>query len=72
MASNEARWPLPLSDELLEGLSSLERRVREVSSEVTPSASGSCRFPWVNKFWVTLTYFSKIDESDITRMKAQY
>ena len=39
MASNEAGWPLTLSDELLEGLSSLEKRVREVSSEVTPSAS---------------------------------
>ena len=72
MASDEAEWPLLLSEELPEGLSSLERGVKEVSSEATPNVSSSSHLPRVEKSWVTLTYFSKIEEDDMTRMRAQY
>ena len=43
MATNEAEWTLSLSEELPEGLSdeSAGRVKREVSSEATPSTSGS-------------------------------
>jgi hypothetical protein len=43
-----------------------------VSSEATPSALGSYCLPRVNRSRVTLTYFIKIDEGNITRMRARY
>ena len=42
MATNKTEWPLLLSDELPEGLSSPEKETKEASSEATPSTSGSC------------------------------
>ncbi len=58
-----------LSSELPEGLSSSEREAREATSEATPSVFGS---PWVNKSWKTMSYFSKVDQDDIDRMRSQY
>ena len=62
MAANEAEWSLPLSEELLEGLldESAGRVAREVSSEATPSTSGSRQLPRVDRSWKALSYFSKI------------
>ncbi len=51
MAVNETEWSLPLLSDFHEGLSSSEKEVREVSSEVTPSVSGSLSVPRVNKSW---------------------
>ena len=50
LAANEAKWSLPLSDELSEGLSSPEREPREVSFEAMPSMSGPCPSLWVGRF----------------------
>ena len=63
MAANEAKWSLLLSEELPEGLSSesAERAVREVSSEETPSTSGSRPLPRINRSCKAMSYFSKID-----------
>ena len=51
MATNETKWLFPLSEELPEGLSSESagRVAREVSSEATPSTSGSRQLPRVNR-----------------------
>jgi hypothetical protein len=63
MAVNEAEWSLPLSEELPEGLSdeSVGRAMRKVSSEATPSTSGSRQLPRVNRSWKVLSNFSKIN-----------
>uniref|UniRef100_A0A2N9GTV2 Transposase (putative) gypsy type domain-containing protein n=1 Tax=Fagus sylvatica TaxID=28930 RepID=A0A2N9GTV2_FAGSY len=47
MVANEAEWPLPLSEELPEGLSDESNggMTREVSSGAVPSTSGSCPLP---------------------------
>uniref|UniRef100_A0A2N9J0S8 Transposase (putative) gypsy type domain-containing protein n=1 Tax=Fagus sylvatica TaxID=28930 RepID=A0A2N9J0S8_FAGSY len=51
MAANEAEWPLPLSEELPEGLSdeSVGGVTREVSSEAIPSTSGSRQLPRIDR-----------------------
>jgi hypothetical protein len=74
MAANETEWSLPLSDELSEGLSDElpTGEVREVSSEVTPSTSGSRPLPRVNRSWKALSYFSKINQDDIDRIRGRY
>jgi hypothetical protein len=74
MATNETEWSLPLSNELSEGLSDElpEREVREVSSEATPSTSGSHPVSRANRSWKAMSYFSKIDQEDINRMRARY
>ena len=72
MAANEAEWSLLLSNELPEGLSSLEREAREVSFEATPNVSGSRHVSEVSGSWKAMSYFSKIDQEDINRMRARY
>jgi hypothetical protein len=49
-----------------------EREVREVSSEATPSTSGSRPVSRVNRSWKAMSYFSKIDQEDINRMRTRY
>jgi hypothetical protein len=72
MAANEAEWSLPLSDELPEGLSSPERGPREVSSEATPSTSGARPSSEVDRSWKAMSYFSKVDQEGINRIKTRY
>ncbi len=74
MAANEIEWSLPLSDELPEGLSDElpKGEVREVLSEATPSILGSCHVSRANRSWKAMSYFSKIDQEDINRMRARY
>jgi hypothetical protein len=74
MAANEVEWSLPLFEELLEGLSSESagRVVGEVSSEATPSTLGSRPLPRVNRPWKALSYFSKINQDDIDRIRRRY
>ena len=72
MAANETEWPLPLSNELPEGLSSLKREPREVSSEATPSTSRPCPVSRVDRSWKVMSYFSKIDQEDINRIRMRY
>jgi hypothetical protein len=74
MAANEAEWPLPLSDELLEGLSdeSVGGVTREVSSEAIPSTSGSRQLPRIDRSWKALSFFSKIRQDDIDRIRHRY
>uniref|UniRef100_A0A2N9H0E8 Uncharacterized protein n=1 Tax=Fagus sylvatica TaxID=28930 RepID=A0A2N9H0E8_FAGSY len=74
MVANEAEWSLPLSKELSEGLASESagRAAREVSSEATPSTSGSRQLPRVNRSWRALSYFSKINQDDIDRIRRRY
>ena len=66
MVANETEWSLPLSDELPAG------EMREVLSETTPSTSGSRPLPRVNRSWKALSYFSKISQEDIDRMRGRY
>uniref|UniRef100_A0A2N9ESD9 Uncharacterized protein n=1 Tax=Fagus sylvatica TaxID=28930 RepID=A0A2N9ESD9_FAGSY len=74
IAANEAEWSLPLLEELPEGLSSESagRVVGEVSSEVTSSTSGSRQLPRVNRSWRALSYFSKINQDVIDRIRRHY
>ena len=82
MVANETEWSLPLSDKLPEGLSDKlhkglsnelpEGEAREVSSEATPSTLGSRPVSRVNGSWKAMSYFSKIDQEDINRMKTRY
>ena len=74
MTVNEAEWSLPLLDELPEGLSSesAERVTREVLSEATLSTSDSRQLPRVNRSWRALSYFSKIHQDDIDRIRCRY
>jgi hypothetical protein len=74
MAANETEWSLPLSDELPEGLSDEfpEGKAREVLSKVTPSTSGSRPVSRVNRSWKAMTYFNKVDQDDINRMRTRY
>jgi hypothetical protein len=74
MAVNEAEWSLPLLEELPEGLSSESagRAMREVSSEATPSTLDSRQLSRVNRFWRALSYFSKIHQDDIDRIRRRY
>ena len=59
MAANEAEWPLPLSEELMEGLSDESNGgvTREVSSEAVPSTSGSRPLPRVDRSWKAMSFF---------------
>jgi hypothetical protein len=68
MAANETEWPLPLSNELPEGLSSPKREPREVSSEATPSTSGPRPVSRVDRSWKAMSYFSKVDKKGINRI----
>jgi hypothetical protein len=72
MATNKTEWPLPLSDELPEGLSSPERETSEASSEATPSTSGSHSVSRVDGSWKAMSYFSKINQDDINRIRTRY
>uniref|UniRef100_A0A2N9EEI0 Transposase (putative) gypsy type domain-containing protein n=1 Tax=Fagus sylvatica TaxID=28930 RepID=A0A2N9EEI0_FAGSY len=74
MAANEAEWPLPLSEELPEGLSdeSAGGVTREVSSEAVPSTSGSRQLPRIDRSWKAMSYFSKIRQDDIDRIRRRY
>jgi hypothetical protein len=74
MTANEAEWSLPLSEELPKGLSdkSAGRVAREVSSEATLSTSGSRQLPRVDRSWKALSFFSKIRQDDIDRIRHRY
>uniref|UniRef100_A0A2N9HSL2 Uncharacterized protein n=1 Tax=Fagus sylvatica TaxID=28930 RepID=A0A2N9HSL2_FAGSY len=73
MAANEAEWPLPLSEELPEGLSDESGGVtREVSSEAVPSTSGSRPFPRIDRSWKAMSYFSKFRQDDVDRIRRRY
>uniref|UniRef100_A0A2N9HNJ5 Transposase (putative) gypsy type domain-containing protein n=1 Tax=Fagus sylvatica TaxID=28930 RepID=A0A2N9HNJ5_FAGSY len=74
MAANEAEWSLPLSEELPEGLSdeSPGRVTREDSSEATPSTSGARQSGCVDRSWKALSYFSRVTQDDIHRMRGRY
>ena len=72
MVANEAEWSLPLSNELPEGLSSPERESRKVSSEATPSTSSACPLSRVDKSWRAMSYFSKVDQEGINRIRTHY
>jgi hypothetical protein len=74
MAANEAEWPLPLSDEFPEGLSgeSAGEEVREILSEMTPSTLGAHPVSGVDRSWKAMSYFSKIDQDNINRMRGRY
>uniref|UniRef100_A0A2N9IDK4 Uncharacterized protein n=1 Tax=Fagus sylvatica TaxID=28930 RepID=A0A2N9IDK4_FAGSY len=58
MVANEAEWPLPLSEELPEGLSDESNggMTREVSSGAVPSTSGSRPLPRVDRSWKAMSY----------------
>ena len=45
---------------------------REVSFEATPSTSGSRQLPRVDRSWKALSYFSKIHQDDIYRIRRCY
>uniref|UniRef100_A0A2N9H3S8 Uncharacterized protein n=1 Tax=Fagus sylvatica TaxID=28930 RepID=A0A2N9H3S8_FAGSY len=66
MAASETEWSLLLSDELPEG------EAREFSSKATPSTSRSRPAPRVNRSWKAMSYFSKVDQEDINRMRTRY
>jgi hypothetical protein len=72
MTANETEWSLPLSNELPEGLSSPEKEPREVSSKATPSTSGPCPVSRVDRSWKAVSYFRKIDQEDINRIRIRY
>uniref|UniRef100_A0A2N9F1I8 Uncharacterized protein n=1 Tax=Fagus sylvatica TaxID=28930 RepID=A0A2N9F1I8_FAGSY len=74
MAANEAEWPLPLSEELPEGLSDESNGgvTREVSSEAVPSTSGSRPLPRVDRSWKAMSYFSKFRQDDVDRIRRRY
>ena len=74
MAANEAEWSLPLSKELPEGLSdeSTGEVVRGASSGAALSTSGSRPLSRINRSWRALSYFSKIDQDDIDRIRGRY
>ena len=74
MTANEAEWSLPLSEELPEGLSdeSTERVDREVLSEAITSMSGSRQFHKVDRSLRALSFFSKIRQNDIDRIRRRY
>ena len=61
MAANEAEWPLPLSDELPEGLfgESTGEEVREILSEVTSSTLGARPVSGVDRSWKAMSYLVK-------------
>ena len=61
-------------EELPEGLSgeSAKRVEGEVSSEVTPSTLGAHLLPRINRSWKALSYFSKIGQDDIDRIRCRY
>uniref|UniRef100_A0A2N9HM39 Transposase (putative) gypsy type domain-containing protein n=1 Tax=Fagus sylvatica TaxID=28930 RepID=A0A2N9HM39_FAGSY len=74
MAANEAEWPLPLSEELPEGLSDESNggMTREVSSGAVPSTSGSRPLSRVDGTWKAMSYFSKFNEDDVDRLRRRY
>ena len=72
MAANKAEWSLPLSDELPEGLSSPKRGPREVSSEATPNTSSARLSPEVDRSWKAMSYFNKVDQEGINRIRTRY
>ena len=74
MATNEAEWSLPLSEELSEGLldESAGGVTREVSSEAIPSTSGSRQVPRIDRSWKAMSFFSKIRQEDIDRIRRRY
>ena len=74
MAANEAEWSLPLLEELPEGLSdeSPGRVMREDSFEAVPSTSGARQSTRVDRSWKALSYFSKVTQDDIDRMRRRY
>jgi hypothetical protein len=74
MAANETEWSLPLSEELPKGLSdeSAGRVTGDVPSEAVPSTSGSCQLPRVDRSWKALSYFSKVNQDDIDRIRCRY
>jgi hypothetical protein len=74
MAANEAEWSLPLSEELPEGLSdeSPGRVTREDSSEAVPSTSGARQSSRVDRSWKALSYYSRVTQDDIDRMRRRY
>jgi hypothetical protein len=74
MTANEAEWSLSLSKELPECLSdeSAGRVAREVSPEAIPSTSGSRQIPRVDRSWKALSFFSKIKQEDIDRIRRRY
>jgi hypothetical protein len=74
MTANEAEWSLPLSEELPEGLldESAGRVAREVSSKAIPSMSGSRHIPRVDRSWKAMSFFSKIRQDDIDRIRRHY
>jgi hypothetical protein len=72
MVAGGSDWPTVLSEELLEGLSSLGRESEEASSEVTTSTRVLSRLPAVPKHWSVYSYFSKFNAESIKRIRSRY
>uniref|UniRef100_A0A2N9EDI3 Transposase (putative) gypsy type domain-containing protein n=1 Tax=Fagus sylvatica TaxID=28930 RepID=A0A2N9EDI3_FAGSY len=68
------RLSAELYSELPEGLSdeSAGGVTREVSSEAVPSTSGSRQLPRIDRSWKAMSYFSKIRQDDIDRIRRRY
>uniref|UniRef100_A0A2N9H7V5 Uncharacterized protein n=1 Tax=Fagus sylvatica TaxID=28930 RepID=A0A2N9H7V5_FAGSY len=72
MATNEADWPVVLSKELPEGLSSSGRENEEMSSEVTTSTRVLSRPSKVYKHWSVYSYFSHFNDESLKRIRYRY
>ena len=72
MAANEADWPVVLSKELPEGLSSSGRENEEMSSEVTTSTRVLSRPSGVYKHWSVYLYFSRFNDKSLKRIRYRY
>uniref|UniRef100_A0A2N9GFW8 Uncharacterized protein n=1 Tax=Fagus sylvatica TaxID=28930 RepID=A0A2N9GFW8_FAGSY len=73
MAAGGSDWPAVLSEELLEGFSSLGKEGEGTSSEATTSARVVSRLPAVPKRWAVYSYFSKFsDAKSLGRIRSRY
>ena len=72
MANNGANWPVVLSKELPEGLSSSGRENGEVSSEATTSMQVSSRPTRLPKRWVAYSYVSRINVESLKQIRTRY
>ena len=72
MAAEGSDWPVVLSEELSEGLSSSMRENEEASSEATTSRHVSSKQPRVPKRWSVYSYFSKFNAESIDRIRSRY
>ena len=72
MANDGANWPVVLSKELPEGLSSSGRENGEVSSEATTSMQVSSRPTRLPKRWVAYSYVSRINVESLKQIRTRY